>query len=98
MEREERHDEPRGIVRRLLGLLMREEGSSGFGSLVLGVLGFLAGMGIVLYNKESTDESRAFAGTVPFYLWVVLIAGQTALWLMLFIPLVASLKGRQTSW
>jgi hypothetical protein len=98
MEREEQHDEPRGIVPGLFGLLTGKEGSSGFGSLLLGVLGFLAGMAVVLYDKDSTDESRAFAGTVPFYLWVILIAGQTALWLMLFMPLAASLKGRQTSW
>ena len=57
------------------------------GVLVLGLGGFLAGVGLLLIGALQTDRSEAFVRSVRFAVWATVIGAQTAFWLLVAAPL-----------
>lgn len=57
------------------------------GVLVLGLGGFLAGVGLLLFGAFQTDRSEAFVRSAGFAVWATVIGVQTAFWLLVAGPL-----------
>lgn len=58
---------------------------------VLGLSGFLAGVGLLLLGSSRTDRSRDFVQSVGFAIWAATIGAQTAFWVIVAAPLWADL-------
>ena len=59
---------------------------------LLGFIGFVTGMGIILWDANSTPESQRFISSPEFRVWLLLIGAQTALWFALLVPLIELLR------
>jgi hypothetical protein len=55
---------------------------------LLGFIGFGVGVGIILWRAQSTPDSQRFISSPEFFVWLLLIGAQTALWFAIVIPLV----------
>ncbi|MCA9735716.1 hypothetical protein KC799_26500 [candidate division KSB1 bacterium] len=60
-------------------------------SMLLVAVGFALGLGIIMYDANSTVESQEFTSTPQFTVWLFLIGTQMALWILTAIPLWKSL-------
>lgn len=59
---------------------------------LLGFIGFITGIGIILWGADSTPESQRFISSPEFRVWLLLIGAQTALWFAIVIPLADLLR------
>jgi hypothetical protein len=59
--------------------------------LLIGIGGFLFGVGVLLIGSAKTTTSETFVGTSGFKVWAVLIGAQTAYWAVIAGPLWADL-------
>ncbi|MFL5800021.1 MAG: hypothetical protein ACJ77A_19090 [Actinomycetota bacterium] len=59
--------------------------------LLIGLGGFLVGVGILLVGFWASDRSREFVGTIGFSVWAAVVGVQTAYWALVAGPLWADL-------
>jgi hypothetical protein len=66
--------------------------------LLIGIGGFLFGIGLLLFGSHRTARSEEFVGTTGFAVWAAVIGAQTAYWGVIAGPLWADLAAvwRQT--
>ena len=81
-----------GILSQLSKSRIKEMKLRDFAITFLGFVGFAVGAGITLWGANSTPESQKFVSSPEFHLWLLLIAGQTALWFAIVIPLIELLR------
>ena len=59
--------------------------------LLIGIGGFLFGVGLLFFGSDRTARSEEFVGTTGFAVWAAVIGVQTAYWAVIAGPLWADL-------
>ena len=59
--------------------------------LLIGIGGFLFGVGLLFFGKDRTARSEQFVDTTGFVVWAAVIGAQTAYWAVIAGPLWADL-------